>query len=96
MPLTIDLHHHFLPNFYSNVTQLDYRNLAYIPTPSWSEEEAIEFMDSAGTDVGVTSISSPGVLRDNVDATSELARRCNESAAERGADGSYLLFDGVC
>jgi aminocarboxymuconate-semialdehyde decarboxylase len=48
----------------------------------WSKEAAISFMDNAGIDVGVLSLSTPGVHVGDDNKARSLARRCNEFAAE--------------
>jgi aminocarboxymuconate-semialdehyde decarboxylase len=48
----------------------------------WSRAGALSFLDDAGIDVAVTSISTPGVHTGDDAAAGALARRCNELAAE--------------
>lgn len=82
MSLTIDIHHHILPDFFWSATNEQHGPVGGIAPERWSPESAIDLMDEAGIDVAVTSISTPGVhLGDDV-AARALARRCNEFAAE--------------
>jgi predicted TIM-barrel fold metal-dependent hydrolase len=48
----------------------------------WSKEAMISFMDDAGIDVAVMSVSTPGVHLGDSEKARSLARRCNEFAAE--------------
>ena len=53
-----------------------------ITPPAWSVAAALSFLDDAGIDVAVTSISTPGVHAGDDAAARALARRCNEFSAE--------------
>ena len=57
-----------------------------IAPPPWSRASALSFLDDAGIDVAVTSISTPGVHTGDDTAARVLARRCNELAAEMTRD----------
>jgi predicted TIM-barrel fold metal-dependent hydrolase len=82
MPLTIDVHHHILPDFFFRETNEEHNPVGGIAPAAWTPESMISFMDDAEIDVAVTSISTPGVhVGDDARARS-LARRCNELAAE--------------
>jgi predicted TIM-barrel fold metal-dependent hydrolase len=84
--LKIDTHHHIVPPFYFEEAEQDGELTGGITPPPWSAEGALQFMDSLGVDVAITSISTPGVdLGDDAKAR-RLARRCNEFAAELIAD----------
>src|SRR5216684_4216936 len=48
----------------------------------WSKEASISFMDDAGIDVAVVSLSTPGVHTGDSAKARLLARRCNEFSAE--------------
>jgi predicted TIM-barrel fold metal-dependent hydrolase len=48
----------------------------------WSKEASISFMDDAGIDVAVVSLSTPGVHTGDSGKARALARRCNEFSAE--------------
>jgi 6-methylsalicylate decarboxylase len=80
--LTIDVHHHILPDFFWQETNEQHGPVGGIAPPPWSKESALAFMDEAGIDVAVTSISTPGVHTGDDARARSLARRCNELAAE--------------
>jgi 6-methylsalicylate decarboxylase len=80
--LTIDVHHHILPDFFWRETNEQHGPVGGITPPPWSRESALGFMDDAGIDVAVTSISTPGVHTGSNRRARSLARRCNELAAE--------------
>jgi len=80
--LTVDVHHHILPDFFWRETNKEHGPVGGIAPPAWSRESALAFMDDAGIDVAVTSISTPGVHTGNDRRARSLARRCNELAAE--------------
>jgi predicted TIM-barrel fold metal-dependent hydrolase len=80
--LTIDVHHHILPDFFWRETNEQHGPIGGITPPPWSRESALGFMDDAGIDVAVTSISTPGVHTGSDRRARSLARRCNELAAE--------------
>jgi predicted TIM-barrel fold metal-dependent hydrolase len=82
MPLTIDVHHHILPDFFWRATNEQHGPVGGIAPPPWSSEGALSFLDDAKIDVAVTSISSPGVNLGDDAAARKLARRCNEFSAE--------------
>jgi aminocarboxymuconate-semialdehyde decarboxylase len=79
--LTIDIHHHVLPDFFWRETNAQHGPVGGIAPPPWSRDSALSFMDDAGIDVAVTSISTPGVHTGNDRRARSLARRCNELAA---------------
>jgi aminocarboxymuconate-semialdehyde decarboxylase len=79
---TIDVHHHILPDFFFRETNDAHNPVGGIAPPPWNPELMLSFMDEAGIDVALTSISTPGVhVGDDARARS-LARRCNELSAE--------------
>ena len=53
-----------------------------LPDFFWQATSALSFLDDAGIDVAVTSISTPGVHTGDSAAARVLARRCNEFSAE--------------
>ena len=82
MTLTVDIHHHVIPDFYRAATEIGGRSVGGVLPARWTEANALSFMDEAGIDVAITSISAPGVhLGDHVQAR-DLARRCNDVTAE--------------
>jgi predicted TIM-barrel fold metal-dependent hydrolase len=74
--MTIDTHHHILPDFFWHATENANAPVGGLAPLHWTKEASISFMDDAGIDVAVVSLSSPGVH------TGALARRCNEFSAE--------------
>ena len=84
----IDVHHHILPPEY--VATVGEKVIgAPAPNrevPKWDVPKSIEAMDRNGITSAVVSVSAPGVLLDDPDKTSQLARACNEFAAQMVAD----------
>lgn len=80
--LTIDTHHHILPDFFWRATNDSHAPVGGLAPLRWSKKAMISFMDDAGIDVAVMSISTPGVHHGDSDKARSLARRCNEFAAE--------------
>jgi predicted TIM-barrel fold metal-dependent hydrolase len=74
--MVIDTHHHMLPEFFWRATDNAATPVGGIAPLTWSKEASISFMDDAGIDVAVLSLSTPGVQ------TRDLARQCNEFGAE--------------
>jgi 6-methylsalicylate decarboxylase len=95
----IDTHHHFYPPQYQKLW-LDYEDQRKVPhfagQVAWSKTKAIEDMDRAGIRAALLSVAStPGVWFDvGAGRASELARMCNEFAAEMMRDhpGRFGLF----
>jgi aminocarboxymuconate-semialdehyde decarboxylase len=82
MTFTIDVHHHILPDFFFRETNDAHNPVGGIAPPAWNADLMLSFMDEAGIDVAITSISTPGVhVGDDARARS-LARRCNELSAK--------------
>ena len=82
MTFTVDIHHHMLPDFFWRATNEGDHPVDGIAPPPWSRASALSFLDNAGIDVAVTSVSTPGVHTGDDAAARVLARRCNELAAE--------------
>ena len=80
--LTIDTHHHILPDFFWRETNDSHAPIGGLAPLQWSKEAMISFMDDAGIDVAVMSVSTPGVHLGDSEKARFLARRCNEFAAE--------------
>ena len=80
--LTIDTHHHILPDFFWRETNDSHAPVGGLAPLQWSKEAMISFMDDAGIDVAVMSVSTPGVHLGDSEKARSLARRCNEFAAE--------------
>ena len=82
MNLTVDLHHHVIPDFYWQASNEDGNAAGGITPPRWSLEGAIAYLDEARIDVAVASISTPGVHFGDDAAARTLARRINEYLAD--------------
>jgi len=80
--MVIDTHHHILPDFFWKETDNSHSAVGGLAPPPWSRDTMISFMDDAGIDVAVLSISTPGVHLGDDKRAKSLARRCNEFAAE--------------
>jgi 6-methylsalicylate decarboxylase len=81
MSFTIDVRYHILPDFFWRETKDAHDPVGGIAPPPWDAHLMLSFMDEAGIDVAVTSISTAGVhVGDDVRARS-LARRCDELSA---------------
>jgi len=79
--LTVDVHHHMLPDFFFRETNEAANPVGGIAPPAWSKELMLSFMDEAQIDAAVMSISTPGVHVGDDRRARALARRCNEFAA---------------
>ena len=80
--MTIDTHHHLLPDFFWEATENAHAPVGGLAPLRWSAEASISFMDDAGIDVAVLSLSTPGVHTGDSEKAGTLARRCNEFSAE--------------
>src|SRR5258706_14003537 len=80
--LTIDTHHHILPDFFWQETENAHAPVGGLAPLRWSKEATLSFMDDAGIDVAVLSVSTPGVHTGDRTKAWTLARRFNEFAAE--------------
>jgi 6-methylsalicylate decarboxylase len=80
--LTIDTHHHLLPDFFWQATENPNSPVGGLAPLRWSKEASVSFMDDAGIDVAIVSLSTPGVHTGDSAKARELARRCNEFSAE--------------
>jgi 6-methylsalicylate decarboxylase len=79
--LTVDLHHHVIPDFYWQASNEGGNAAGGINPPRWSLDRAVAYLDEAGIDVAVASISTPGVHFGDAAAARVLARRVNEFLA---------------
>jgi 6-methylsalicylate decarboxylase len=79
----IDLHAHHVPPAYRLALLTAGQSLSGgYPTPPWTPEEAISFMDSYGIDAQALSISDPAVTFLSGSAAASLARQINEYTAD--------------
>ena len=83
MPGLIDVHHHFMSQAY-----LDAIGVERAASPGsaghvepWTTQQSLEFMDKAGIEASIVSVSAPGIDMGTPLATSDLARACNEAQA---------------
>jgi predicted TIM-barrel fold metal-dependent hydrolase len=81
MSFTIDVHHHILPEVFFRATNDADNPVGGIAPAPWSKESTLSYMDDAGTDVAITSISTPGVHMGDDAAASDLAKKVNEISA---------------
>jgi 6-methylsalicylate decarboxylase len=82
MSFTIDIHHHILPDVFWRATNDVHSPVGGILPAPWSKESTLSYMDDAGIDVAITSISTPGVHMGDDSAARDLARRVNELSAQ--------------
>jgi aminocarboxymuconate-semialdehyde decarboxylase len=81
MTPTVDLHHHVIPDFYWEASNEGGNAAGGINPARWSLDGAIAYLDEAGIDVAVPSISTPGVHFGDDAAARKLARQVNEYLA---------------
>lgn len=81
MSLTIDTHHHMLPEFFFEATNEKANPVGGLKPQPWTIQNSLAFMDETGIDVAVTSISTPGIQLPDRAASRKLARKCNDYAA---------------
>ena len=81
MALTIDTHHHMLPDFFFEATNEKEHPIGGLKPQSWTPEISLAFMDEAEIDIAILSISTPGIQLLDKAAGRKLARKCNELAA---------------
>ena len=82
MNLTIDTHHHMLPDFFYQETNDVHAPVGGLAPMAWTKEASLSFMDDAGIDIAVLSVSTPGVHTGDGQKARRLARKCNEFLAE--------------
>ena len=81
-PRRIDVHFHLIPPFYREAVYAAGRGPAIGRYPEWTPQLALELMDAHGIEVALTSLAQPGVGFASETSAQELARRCNDYAAE--------------
>lgn len=92
----IDVHHHLFPPFYKARAEPWLRQHATGATDilAWTPQRSLDAMDRAGVEMAILSISAPGVdFGDPSDAV-QLARDCNDYAANltRRHPGRFRFF----
>lgn len=79
----IDLHAHCLPPEYrSSLLEHGHFTIGGYPTPQWSPEAAIDFMDRYGIQSQALSVSDPGVSFLRGREAIDMARYCNTYCAD--------------
>jgi predicted TIM-barrel fold metal-dependent hydrolase len=81
----IDVHFHVIPPFYRDAATAAGRVPARGVYPDFSPELALELLDERGIGVAITSVSQPGVHFGDDRSARELARCCNQYAADLNA-----------
>lgn len=85
-PPRIDVHHHLLPPVYRRA--LDRHGMAHFAgakAPDWTPERSLGVMDVNGIGTALLSVSCPGTHFGDETEAAELARACNEYAADLAA-----------
>ena len=78
----IDSHHHIVPPFYEKATMAAGSGPTRGKFPKWSPQLGIDLMDANDIQAAITSVSFPGVHFFAPAKAREMARRCNEFAAD--------------
>lgn len=79
----IDVHHHLLPPFYIEALRCQgFERIAGVSLPEWTPEQSLALLDAQGIQAAIVSLPAPAVSFGEPTAATELARRCNEYAAE--------------
>lgn len=79
----IDMHAHFLPpEYHSALLSHGFFTIGGYPTPPWSPEAALAFMDTYGIQAQALSVSDPGVSFLRGKEAADMARYCNSYAAD--------------
>jgi predicted TIM-barrel fold metal-dependent hydrolase len=91
-PRRIDVHHHIIPPFFIDA----WRDRGHPGPPSfgWSLQKTVSELDQSGVATAIVSYSTPGVWLGDVQPSRDLARRCNEYAAQLVKDnrGRFGFF----
>lgn len=83
MSRIIDVHSHFVPEEYVKALKDNERELEDgFPTPFWNLNEHLEYMNMAGIEKSLISLSSPHQHMGKRKESVELTRKINEMAAE--------------
>ena len=97
----VDVHHHQIPPFYlaenRDAISASWGGTLSPPWFGWTPQAAIDAMDRNGIEIGVLSLSSPGVWFGDAGKARRLARRVNEFAADlrREYPGRFGFFAAV-
>lgn len=83
LPGRIDVHHHLIPPaFTAAMDARGIKEVASTPLPKWTPEASLAVMDECNIRTALTSLSAPGVYFGDRQEARDLARACNEYAAE--------------
>lgn len=94
----IDVHHHFVPPaFAAALRRHGHRAWADVPLPDWTRRRSLEVMDANGIRTAILTLAAPGVFLGDIQEARDLARACNEYAAELsvrhpGRFGSFAVL----
>lgn len=99
-PNRIDVHHHLIPPAFTEAMRAKgLTEVAGAPLPHWTPAKSVANMDAHGIATAILSLSAPGTyLKGGSEwEACELARACNEYAAEVGSDhpgrfGSFAVL----
>ncbi len=79
----IDVHHHLIPPaFAAAMARKGLREMVGAPVPEWTPQRSLDVMDANGIQTAILSLSAPGVFFYDVQQARDLARACNEYAAD--------------
>nr|WP_256674610.1 amidohydrolase family protein [Pseudomonas sp. ALS1131] len=79
----MDVHHHLLPPFYCAALQrAGIGDFAGMGLPEWTVEQSLDLLDTQGIQAAMLSLPAPGVDIGDAHVAVDLARRCNEYAAD--------------
>lgn len=91
----IDVHHHLVPRaFVDVVTRRGVDRIAGAPLPPWTPERSLAVMNEHDIGTAILSVTSPGVYFGDAKEACDLARACNDDAAEIAArhPGRFSFF----
>lgn len=94
-PHRIDVHHHIIPPAFTEaMARHGLREVAGAPLPRYSPELSLEVMNPNSIRTALVSLSAPGVDFGDRQEACELARACNEYAAQMRKDhpGRFGFF----
>ncbi|KAK4445926.1 hypothetical protein QBC34DRAFT_412483 [Podospora aff. communis PSN243] len=79
----IDIHHHFVPDFYAHAIEDAGGDPSGWPTPKWSPSSSRMIMKHLGVQSAILSVTAPGpCIVQDPDEQAALARKLNEHAAK--------------
>jgi 6-methylsalicylate decarboxylase len=79
----IDVHHHLIPPAFTAVMDArGIKEVASTPLPKWTPDASLAVMDDCNIRTAITSLSAPGVYFGDRREARDLARACNEFAAD--------------